>query len=146
MITRARSRLMGTVEVPTSRNAGMSSDVALDLGPVVGNQAKVQTRGPGTRQDKSVVSKTKSTTRVPKTRTANVSDNESDGFQSGENRKLSEMESDDESQVEIERLRKQLVKLRANQQSRKQLKSNQSQSDDGSHREPVAMSRRANPT
>ena len=84
--------------------------------PVVGNQAKVQTRGPVTRQDKLVVFKTKPTTRVPKTRTAIVSDNESDCSQSGESRELSEMESDDESQVEIERLRKQLVELRANQQ------------------------------
>ena len=137
---------MGTVEVPTSPNDGTMSDVALNLEPVVRNQAKVQTRGPVTRQDMLVVSKTNPTTRVPKTRTAIVSDDESDGSQSCENRELSEIESDDESRVEIERLRKQLVKLRANQESRKQLKLNQSQSDDGSHREPVAISKRADPT
>ena len=137
---------MGTVEVPTSRNVRTRSDVALNLEPVVRDQTRIQTRVPVAKQNKLVASKTNPTTRVPKTRTAIVSDDESDGSQFCEDRELSEIESDDESQVEIERLRKQLVKLRANQESRKQLKLNQSQFDDGSHREPVAMSKRADPT
>ena len=82
--------------------------------------------------------------RVSKTRTAIVSDDESESSQIFEDRKLSETESDDESHVEIARLRKQLAKLKANQESRKQLK--QSQSDDGSHREPDLKSRRVDPT
>ena len=146
MITTARTRLMGTVEVPTSQNVRTRSDVALNLEPVVRNQTGIQTRVPVTRQDKLVASKTNPTTRVPKTRTAIISDDESDGSQSGEDRELLEIESDGKSRVEIERLRKQLVKLRANQESRKPLKLNQSQSDNRSPREPVAISKRADPT
>ena len=149
IITRARTRLMGTLEVPANQNVGPTSDVALNLEPVARNQTKVRTREPVTGQSKLtmspvrklVVSKKNPTTRVP--RTAIISDDESDGSQFCEDRELSEMESDDESQVEIERLRKQLAKLKANQESRKQ---SQLKSGDGFHREPIAMRKRADPT
>ena len=45
------------------------------------------------------------------------------GLNLSEDRELSEIESDDESQAEIERLKKQLAKLKDNQESRKQIES-----------------------
>ena len=143
MITRARTKLMGTLEVPTSRNVETTSDVALNLEPVDKNQTKVRARGPVARKDTMVGSKKKPTTRVPKTRTAIIPDDESDGSQFDEDQELSEIESADESQAEIERLKKQLAKLKANQESGKQMNQSQLKSGDGSHREPIA--RRADP-
>ena len=75
-----------------------------------------------------------------------VSDDESENSQIFEDRRLSEAESDDESRVEIKRLRKQLAELKANQESHKQLKLKQSQYDNGSYREPDSEVRRVDPT
>ena len=133
MITRARTRLMGTLEGPTDRNMKTTSDVTLNLEVVDRNQTKVRARGPVARQDMMVGSKEKPTTRVPKTRTVITPDDASDGSQFDEDQKLSEIESDDESQAEIERLKKQLAKLKVNQESRKQTNQSQLKSGDGSH-------------
>ena len=128
--------MMGTFEVPTNQNVGPTSDVATMVEPV-----GLRKRSPVTRQSKLtmspvkklIVSKKNPTTRVP--RTAIMSDDESDGSQICEDR-----ESDNESQVEIERLKKQLAKLKADQASRQQ---SRLKSDDGSPREPIAKGRRA---
>ena len=143
MITRARTRLMGTLEGPTDRNMKTTSDVALNLEPVDRNQIKVRPRGPVARQNMMVDSKKKPTTRVPKTGTVIIPDDASDGSQFDEDQELSEIGSDDESQAEIKRLKKQLEKLKANQESRKQMNQSQLKSGDGSHREPIA--KRADP-
>ena len=99
---------MGTFEGQTDRNVETTSDVALDLEPVASKQTEVRARGPVARQDKMVRSKKNPTTRVPKTRTTIIPDDASDRSQFDEDRELSEIESDDESQAEIERLKKQL--------------------------------------
>ena len=59
-----------------------------------------------------------------------------------------ESESEDDSQLKIEQLRKQIAKLEAKQESRRQLKLKQPQlkSGDGSHRGPNSLNKRANPT
>ena len=143
MITRARTRLMGTLEVPADRNMKTTSDVALNLEPVAEKQIRVRSWVPVARQNMMVGSKKKPTTRVPKTGTVIIPDDGSDGSQFDEDQELSEIGSDDESQAEIERLKTQLEKLKANQESRKQLNQAQLRSGDGSHREPIA--RRADP-
>ena len=123
---------MGTLEGPTDRNMKTTSDVALNLETVDRSQTRVRARRPIVRQDMMVGSKEKPTTRVPKTRTVIIPDDASDGSQSDEDRELSEIESADESQAEIERLKKQLEKLKANQESRKPTNQSQLKSGDGS--------------
>ena len=90
MITRARTRLMGTLEGPTNRNMKTTSDVALNLEPVDRNQTKVRPRGPVARQNTIVGSK-KPTTRVPKTGTVIIPDDASDGSQFDEDQGISEI-------------------------------------------------------
>ena len=108
---------MGTLECPTDRNMKTTSDVALNLEPVDSHQIKVRPRGPVARQNTMVKSKKKPTTRVPKIGTVIIPDDASDGSQFDEDQELSEIGSDEESQAEIERLKKQLEKLKANQES-----------------------------
>ena len=91
MITRARTRLMGTLEGPTDRNMKTTSDVALNLEPVDKNQIKVRPREPVARQNTMVDSKKKPTTRVPKTGTVIIPDDASDGSQFDEDQELSEI-------------------------------------------------------
>ena len=45
MITRARTRLMGTVDVPTHQNAKTTSNVAMNLKTVTRNQNTIQAKG-----------------------------------------------------------------------------------------------------
>ena len=58
---------------------------------------------------------------------------------------LSAVESEDETQLKIDQLRKQIAKLEARQESRRQ-KPPQLASGDGSHREPNSLNKRADPT
>ena len=89
-------------------------------------------------------------TRVPKRDTVVASDEESDSSQLLEDPELLavESESEDEPQLQIDRLREQLARLEARQESRGQmkLKSPQVASGDGSYREPKVVNQRADPT
>ena len=98
MITRARTRLMGTFEGPTDRNVETTSDVALNLEPVARNQTKVRTRGPVARQrHDGWILKRNQQREFQKQRTAIIPDDASDGSQFDEDQELSEIGSDDES-------------------------------------------------
>ena len=138
MITRARTKLFGTLEGPTDRNE-KTSDVALNFGTVDRDQTKV--RSPDRTWWLDL--KRNQQHEFQKQEPWLYADDASDGSQFDEDREISEIESADESQTEIERLKKQLAKLKANQVSRKQTNQSQLKSGDGSHREPIA--RRADP-
>ena len=89
-------------------------------------------------------------TRVPKRDTVVASDEESDSSQLLEDPELLAVgsESEDEIQLQIDRLREQLARLEARQESRRQmkLKSPQVASGDRSHREPKVVNQRVDPT
>ena len=152
MSTRGRRKLTGAAPVPGNQDP--------DLPPVV--VVARQTRGakakaPAARKTRVVVTPAtkrallkKKPTRVPKIGTTVVSEEESDSSQL-----LEDLESlavgsghENETQLKIEQLRKQIAKLEAKQESRRQLELKQSQmkSGDGSHREPNALNKRADPT
>ena len=89
-------------------------------------------------------------TRVTKKDTVVATDEESDSSQLLEDPELLAVgsESEDEIQLQIDRLREQLARLEARQESRRQmkLKSPQVASGNGSHREPRVVNQRADPT
>ena len=136
MNTRGRKKQTGTSRVPANQSTGPAPNVAAVPEPVAKKATKVKMKVPVTRKSKVVVTpakkrvpiKKKPTTRVPKARTAVVSDEESDGSPMSENAELSVIgtDSDKESQNQIEKLRNQLAELEANQESRNPLKSKQS--------------------
>ena len=116
---------------------------------------RAKAKGPGAKKKKVIVTPIKrrvppqkKPTRGPKRGTTVVSEEESDSSKLLKDPELSvvESESEDDFQLKIEQLRKQLAELEAKQESRRQLKLKQSQSSDGSHREPKLMNNCADPT
>ena len=89
----------------------------------------------------------KKATRVPKRDTVVASDEEFDSSQLLEDPELLAVgsESEDEIQLQIDRLREQLARLEARQESRR-LEPPQLVSGNGSHREPNSLNKRADPT
>ena len=157
MNRRGRRKKTGTSGVPANPSTEPAPTVALDSGPVAKKQTRTRTIVPATRKGKVVVTpvkkrvpvKRKPTTRVPKTRTAIVSDDETEGSQIFGDRELSVVEtgSEDESRNTMEQLRKLLTVLEANQGSRNPLKSKQSRTVPGigTHRIPNSPEKRGNP-
>ena len=151
MSTRGRRKQTGTSQVPSDPGPDPIPDVAVRK--PAAKQKRVKTKVPVTRKARVVVTPVppkKKPMRVPKTGSAVVLDKESDNSQLLDDPELSiiESESEDDSQIKIEQLRKQIAKLEAKQESRRQLKLKQPQlkSGDGSHREPNSLNERANPT
>ena len=146
MSTRARRKPAGTAPVPDPKTVPTATVV---------KPTRAKAKVPAAKKKKVIVTPIrkrvppqKKPTRGPKRGTTAVSEEESDSSQLLKDPELSvvESESEDDSQLKIEQLRKQLAELEAEQESRRQLKLKQARSDDGSHREPVAISKRADPT
>ena len=157
MNTRGRRKQTGTTRVPADLNSEPAPNAAKVAEPVAKKQTRPRTKVPTMKKSKVVVTpvkkrvltKKKITTRVPKTRTALVSEDESEGSQVSENPELSVVvtDSDGEPQDKIEKLRKQLADLEANQGSRNPLKSKQVRNvpERGTLRVPGSPEKRGNP-
>ena len=157
MSTRGRRKLTGAAPVPGNQNADLSTNVVVGSKSVASGQRRAKAKVPVARRTKVVLTpvkkralRRKKPTRVPKIGTEVVSDAESDSSQLLEDPELLAVVSgsEDEIQSKIDQLRKQLAKLETRQESRRQLKlkSPQFASGDGSHREPNAVNKRADPT
>ena len=156
MSTRGRRKQTGTSQVPIDQYSDQPPNVAARKS-VAAEQTRAKAKVSATRRTKVIVTPVekrapleKKSTRVPKVGTAVSLVEESDSSQLLEDPELSviESKSEDESQLKIEQLRKQLAELEAKQKSRRQLKLKQSQFkfDSGSHREPNSLNKRADPT
>ena len=146
MSTRSRRKPAGTAPVPDPETVPTATVV---------KPTRAKAKVPAAKKKKVIVTPIKKRvppqkkpTRGPKRGTTVVSEEESDSSQLLKDPELSvvESESEDDCQLKIEQLRKQLAKLEAKQESRRQLKLKQSQSSDGSHREPNSLNKRADPT
>ena len=157
MSTRGRGRPTGAAPVPVNQNVDLPLNVVVGSKSVASSQTRARAKVPVARKTKVVVTpvtkralRRKKSTRVPKIGTAVVSDAESDSSKFLEDLELLAVgsESEDETQLKIDQLRKQIAKLEARQESRRQLKLKPPQlaSGDGSHREPNAVNKRADPT
>ena len=138
MITRSRLKQAGTFEVPSNQNFESTSNVIASSELFARKQSKAKV--PVLSKNNVIVTPVKR--RVLRSGTAIVSDDESESSQRCENRKV----SDNESHLEIMRLKKQLAKLEANLKPRNQLISEQSKlvNDIGPHQEPIPIIKRAN--
>ena len=139
MITRSRLKQAGTSQVPQNQNVETTSNVAANSELFARKQTKAIVPVPS-RND---VIDTPKKRRVLRSGTSIVSDNESESSQNFGNRKV----SNDESHIEIMRLKKQLAELEANLEPLTQLVSEQLKlvPDIGTHREPSPVIKRANP-
>ena len=158
MNTRGRQKPSGTSQVPVNLTEGptVSSHVPE---PVV-RKSRAKTKVLVARKSKVVVTPVKKrvpvkkrlTTRGPKTKTTPVSDEESEGSRVLEDPKdlecpIAGSESEDESQLEIEQLRKKLVELEADQRSCNSLNEKRSQlgPETGNHHVLSPPAKRCNP-
>ena len=126
MIIRRRKKQSGTSEVPVGGTEGPTVSDEIEIEPVAEKKTRARTKVPVTRKSRVVVTpvrklvpmKKRLFVRGPKTRTAPVSDKESESSQVLEDRELpaTESECEDESQLEIERLRKKLAELEVDQE------------------------------
>ena len=157
MSTRGRGRPTGAAPVPVNQDVDLPLNVVVGSKSVASSQTRARAKVPVARKTKVVVTPVtkrallrKKLTGVPKIGTAVVSDEESDSSQFLEDPELLAVgsESEDETQLKIDQLRKQIAKLEARQESRRQLKLKPPQlaSGDGSHREPNSLNKRADPT
>ena len=142
MSTRSRRKPAGTAPVPDPEPVPTATVV---------KPTRAKANVPAAKKKKVImtpikkrVPPQKKPTRGPKLGTTVVSEGESDSSQLLKDPEL--YESEDDSQLKIEQLRKQLAELEAKQESRRQLKLKQSQSSDGSHREPKSMNKGADST
>ena len=135
MNTRGRKKQSGTSGGPVDSTEGPS--VSTDKGPepMVRRSTRGKAEASTTRKSRVVVTpvkrqvpvKKRPVLRGPKTKTAHVVDEESESSQELEDLDLPVEESDDESQFEIEQLKKKLLGLEANQGSRNPLKAKRSE-------------------
>ena len=130
MITRSRLKQAGTFQVPINQNFETTSNVAANSELF----ARKQTRTKVPVSSRNTVIDTPMKRRVLRSGTAILSDNESGSSQKYGNRRV----SDDESHLEMMRLKKQLAELKANLEPLSQLVSEQLKSvpDVGTRREP----------
>ena len=154
MSTRGRRKQTGAGPVPINQNFDQPPNVEVRSESVAVGQKRAKAKAPVARKTSVVVTpakkrfvRKKKLTRVPKSGTAVSLVEGSDSSTLLEDPELSVVESEpeDETQLKIEQLRKQIAKLEARQESRRQLKQSQSKSGDGSHREPKVMNKRADP-
>ena len=140
---------MGAAPVPGNQDPD-SPPTVVAAGPTRGAKAKV----PTARKIKTVVIPAKKRappsrkpTRVPKMDALVESDEESDKSQILEDPESLAVESEEDSQLKLEQLRKQLAELEANRESRNLLKRNQSrvEPDLGIRQELSPPDRRGNP-
>ena len=117
MITRSRLKQAGTFQVPINQNFKTTSNVAANSELFARKQTQAKVSVPS----RNNVIDTPMKRRVLRSGTAIISDHESDSSQIYGNRKV----SDDESHLEIMRLKKQLAKLEANLEPLTQLVSEQ---------------------
>jgi len=135
MNTRGRKKQSGTSRGPVDSTEGPSVPTGEGPEPVVRRSTRGMAKAPTTRKSRVVVTpvkrqvpiKKKPVARGPKTKTTQILDEESESPQELEDPDLPVEESDDESQLEIERLRAKLLELEANQGSRNPLKAKRSE-------------------
>ena len=154
MSTRGRRKPTGAAPVPVNQKADLSPTVLVGSKSVASKQTRgAKAKAPAARKSRVVVTPVtkrallkKKPIRVPKVGTTVVSDEESDSSKLLEDPELSAVggESEDETQLKIDQLRKQIAKLEARQELRRQ-KPPQLASGDGSHREPQSLNKRADP-
>ena len=158
MNTRGRKKQSGTTRVPVNPAEGPTVSTDARPEPVVKKSTRGRTKVPATQKSRVVVTpvknavpmKKKPIARGPKTKTAHVSDEESEGslIEGDLELPMIETELEDESKLEIERLRKKLLELEADQGSRNPLKAKRSKLEPSRETTQRLSSpdRRGNPT
>ena len=155
MIIRRRKKQSGTSEVPVGGTEGPTVSDEIEIEPVAEKKTRARTKVPVTGKSRVVVTlvrklipvKKRLFVRGPKIKTAHVSDEESESPPDLEDLDLPVVESDEESQLEIERLRKKFAELEADQRSSNPLKEKRSQlePETGTHQILSPPDKRCNP-